>query len=72
MPKITYLVDFLFETLLEHLVSFVENDGLQGGEINVSSLDVVKDTSTSTNKEVDAAAQCPRLVFNVHAAIDRE
>lgn len=70
MLKITYLVDFLFEALLEHLVSFVENDGLQGREIDVSSLNVIEDTTTSANKEVDSTTQSSRLVLDVHATVD--
>ena len=68
--KVTYLVDLFFEALLEHLISFVEDDRLQGAEVDVASLDMVEDTTTSANKEVNTTAECPRLVLDVNAAVD--
>lgn len=70
--KITYLVNFLFEALLEHLVSFVKDDGLEGRKVDVSALDVVEDTTASTDEEVDTTTQSPRLVVDVHTAVDGE
>ena len=70
--KITYLVNFFFEALLEHLVCLVEDDGLEGGEVDVAALDVIKHTAARTHEEVDAASQRPRLVLDVHATVDRQ
>jgi len=66
------LVDFFFEALFEHLVSFVENDSLQCREIDISALNMIEHTTASTNKEVDAAAECSCLVLNVDSTIDSE
>ena len=60
----TYLVYFFFEALFEHLVSFVKNDSLEAGEVDVSSFNVVEDSSASANKEVDSASQSSSLVIN--------
>lgn len=66
------LVDFFFEALLEHLVSFVENDSLQCRKVDVSALNMIEHTTTSANKEVDTATECSRLVLNVDSTIDSE
>ena len=68
--KVTYLVDLFFEALLEHLISFVEDDRLKGAEVDVASLNMIEDTTTSANEEVNTAAECPRLVLDVNAAVD--
>ena len=70
--KITYLVDFLFEALLEHLVGLVEHDRLQRREVDVAPLDVVEHAPARPHEEVDAAAQRPRLVVDVHTTVDCE
>ena len=70
MQKITYLVDFLFEALLQHLVGFVKHDRLELREVDIASLDVVEHATTGTDEEVDTAAQCSRLVVNVDTTID--
>lgn len=66
------LVDFFFEALLEHLIGFVENDSLQGGEVDVASLNMIEYTTTGSNKEVHSAAQCSGLVVDVHTTVNGE
>lgn len=58
--------------MLEHLVSFVENDSLQCRKVDVSALNMIEHTTTSANKEVDTATECSRLVLNVDSTIDSE
>ena len=70
LQKVTYLVDLFFEALLEHLVGFVEDDRLQGAEVDVASLNMIEDTATGANEEVDTAAQSPCLVLDVDATVD--
>lgn len=68
----TYLVNFLFEALFEHLVCFVENHSLNVGEVKVSALDMVQDTSAGTHKKVNSATQLVSLVLNGNTTIDCE
>ena len=70
MCQNTYLVDFLFEALFEHLVSLVKNDGLESGEINIAPLNVVEHSSAGSHEEVDASSEHPGLVINVDSTID--
>ena len=70
MLKITYLVDFLFEALFEHLVGLVQYDSFELREVNIASLNVVKHATTSSDEEVYATAQCSRLVIDVDTTID--
>ena len=65
-----YLVHLFFESLLEHLISFVKDDGLDVCEVDVASLDVVKHSSTCTNEEVNSASQCSCLVINWNTTVD--
>ena len=58
--------------MLEHLVSLVENDCLQVGEVNVAPLYVVQDTATGANKEVYSLAKLPSLVLNTDTTVDCE
>ena len=69
MLKITYLVNFFFEALLQHLISFVQNHGLKSRKVDVTSLDVIKHTTTGSYEEIDSTAQLPGLIFNVYATI---
>ena len=70
--RITYLVDLLFEALFEHLIGLVQNHSLQRREVDVATLDVVKNTAAGAHEEVNAAAQLPRLVLDADAAVDSQ
>ena len=69
---VTYLVNLFLETLLEHLVGFVEHDGLERGEVDVSTLNVVEHAATGADEEVHAAAKGPRLVVDAYTAVNSE
>ena len=66
----TYLINFLFEALLEHLISFIKYNSLNCTEVNVASLNMVEHTSARTDKEVNSVAKSARLIFNVDTTVD--
>lgn len=66
------LVDVFLESELEHLVGFIEDDGLDAAEVNVSSLDVIQDTSSGSDEEVDSASELSGLVLDRHTTVDSE
>ncbi len=66
------LIDLFFEALLEHLISLIKNDGLESRKIDISSFDVIKDSTTSANKEVDTTAERSRLVVDIDATVDSQ
>ena len=66
------LVNFFLEALLEHLICLVQDDSLEGREINISALDMVKNSTASTNKEVDTTAEGSGLIFDIDATVDGE
>ena len=69
-PKITYLVNLLFEALLQHLIGLVKNDGLKCWKVDVTSLDVIKDSTTGTDEKVDTMSKGSCLVLNVNTTVD--
>ena len=58
--------------MLEHLIGFVKNDGLESREIDISSFDVIEDSTTSANKEVDTTAESSCLVVDIDATVDSQ
>lgn len=59
----------LLETKFEHLVSFIQHNGLDVGEIDVASLDVIKYSTCRSNKDFDAILEVTNLRFNWHSTI---
>lgn len=64
--------DILFETKVEHLISLVENGIFEDREIEIFALDMVNDTPTSADENVNAASELVRLIMDVAATIDSE
>ena len=58
--------------MLEHLIGLVKNHGLEGREIDVSSLNVVKHAAAGTHEEIDTMSQGPGLVVDVDTTIDSQ
>jgi hypothetical protein len=65
-----YLLHILFEAELKHLVCFIENDRLDLRKVNVSSLNMVKYSSSSADEDVHTPLECVDLVLDVHTSID--
>ena len=63
--------DFVPEAHRQHLVGFVENDGLQAAEHEILTTDMIEKTARRTDDDVDAAAQRYDLASHRHAAVDR-
>lgn len=64
------LLNILLETLIEHLICLVEHNRSQFLEVNVLSLNMVKDSSSGSYKELDAVFKLPLLVLNRYASVD--
>ena len=67
---LAYLVDFLLEALLQHLICFIENDCLNAAEVNVSSLDVIENSTARSHEEVDSASEGSGLVVDGNTSVD--
>jgi len=66
------LVYIFFKAELEHLIGLIQNDGLDAGKVDVSALNVVEDTTCSSDEEVDTTAELASLVFHGDATVDGE
>jgi hypothetical protein len=64
------LVDIFLKSELEHLIGFIENNRLNATEIDVASLKMVKDTTSSTNEEIDSTSEISGLVLDRHSTVD--
>jgi len=65
------LIHVFFEPELEHLISFIEDDGLERFEIDVLSVDVIEHSACRSYKNVYAPSQLSDLIVNVDSAIHR-
>ena len=66
------LINVFFESELKHLISFIEDNRFDAAEVDVTSLNVIQDTSGSSNKEVYSASKLSGLVFDRHSTVDSE
>lgn len=65
--------DFLnifLESLVEHLVSFVENDSLKLLEINVLPFNMIEHSACCSYKELNSIFKLPDLVLNWHSSVN--
>lgn len=69
---LTYLVDFLFEALLQHLVGFIEHDCLNAAEVDVASLDVIENSSARSHEEIDSTSEGSGLVVDGNTSVDSQ
>ena len=63
-------VNILFETKLKHLICFIQDYSLDVGEVNILSLNVIKDSSCGSYKNVYTRFQLSNLVIDVNSSID--
>ena len=66
------LVDIFLESKLEHLVGLIQDDGLDAAEVDVTSLDVIQDTASGSDEEVNSASELSGLVLDRHTTVDSE
>lgn len=64
------LVDVFFESHIEHGVGLIQYHGLECGEIQISSIHMVKDSSSRSNENINALSQLPGLLINRNSSID--
>ena len=65
-------LDVLFETELQHLVGLVKNNSLHLRKINVTAFDMVKNTTSGSNKNVDSTTEFAGLILDRHTSINGE
>jgi len=63
------LVNVFLETKLEHLICFVENKGFKICKINVSSLNMIQNSTSGTNKDIDTTSELSDLFINIDSTI---
>ena len=63
------MVNILFETEFEHLVSLIQDDSLQVSEVDVASVDVIEDSPCGAYKDVNTVPKLSDLVFNVDTSV---
>ena len=66
------LVHVLLEAKLQHLVCLIEDDRLEVSEVNVATLDVVKDAPSGSDKDVNSVSQLARLIIDAYATVNSQ
>ena len=64
------LLDIVAETHVQHLISLVEDDGLNAAELQGLAVDVVDDATRSADDDIGPGAQSGELPFVALAAVD--
>lgn len=59
----------LLEAQLEHHVRFVKHDGLETRKVDVASLHVVQNSSSSSNEDVNACLEMMGLALDWHTSV---
>lgn len=72
LDSVKNFVNIFFESELEHLISLVEHNRFDAAEVDVTSLDVIQDTSGGSDKEVDSTSELSGLVLDRHSTVDSE
>jgi len=65
-----YLFDVLFESHVEHNISFVKDQGFQTCKVYVSSIDVIDNTTSGSNKDVHSSFQLVCLISDTDSSVD--
>lgn len=63
-------VDVLFEAEFEHLISFVKHQSLDTTEVDVSSVDVIENSTSRSNEEINSVPELSGLILNVDSSVD--
>jgi len=64
------MLDVFFEAQFKHLISFVKHNSFYTAEVNVSAFNVIDDTTSGTNEELDTSVKFTSLVFDGNTAIN--
>ena len=67
-----YLLNIFLEAHLEHLVSLIENQTLQTAEIDIASLNVIKNPASGADKYIDTIPEILNLLLNINATINSD
>ena len=62
----------LFETEFEHLISFIENYGLDVRKVNVTSFYMVKDSTSCANENFNSSLKFVRLGVDVNTTVNSQ
>jgi len=67
-----YIIDIFFETKFKHYVCFIKHDSLQIAKINVTTINMVKNTACCSNKNVHTITELACLVIDRYTTIHSE
>ena len=62
-------LDVLLETEFEHLISLIQHNSLDAGEINIASLNMIKNTARRANKDFDSILEVTNLRIDWHTTV---
>ena len=65
-------VEIFGEAHVEHLIGFVEDDGLHQRQVDALAADVIEHATRRGNDDVDAAAERAKLLLHRLSAVDRK
>lgn len=63
-------VDIFLESQLEHDIGLIQHDSFQVFEVDISSLDVVKNTASRSNQDIDTLSELSSLIIDTNATIN--
>lgn len=66
------IINIFFETKFKHLICFIKHDSLQVSKINVTTLNMIKNTTSGSDENVHTISELACLVFNWHSTIHSE
>lgn len=62
--------NILFESKFEHDIGFVQNDGLEIREVDISSAHMILDPSGGSNENIDTPLKILGLAFDTDTTVD--
>lgn len=66
------LIDVFFEAHLKHLISLVEDQAFKAGKVDISSLNMIKNSACGSNEEIDSSAKVWDLLLNRNTSINSD
>lgn len=66
------LVNVFFKTELKHLICFIENHCLHVLEVDVSTIDVVENTTSCSNENIDSVSEFSSLIVDGNTTVNSE
>ena len=64
------MLNVFFEAQFKHLIRFVKHNSLYIAEVNVSAFNMINDTTSGTNEELDTSVKFTNLLFDGNTAVN--